>query len=380
MPRSLCIENFHRIPRRALTRELEENLLEPSSPRGLVAQILNRSDTPDLPLLDDRDAVAQRLRDFERVRGHHDGVAALHVFAEQILENARRLRIEADHWLVDHHHFRSMNERARDDQLLPHPVTVALDQLVGPFLQIEQRHQLATAVLDLVAILAVQSRHEAEEFRAGQLFVDERTVGNETQLRFCGERILGEIDSREVNGARRWLENSRDHAKSRRLARAIGAQESEQLTVGHGEINGINGCERAVFLGQTLELNHLVLAFAFLNAISKAVRRAERLPARAATIRPSASTHAVTPSGAPSMRQARTVSRCAGVHSPAASIAALSTTVNSDSARIVSSGRITSRVVGSNTDIFCVRPIVCEPPSMNATGARDGVNSGRMKV
>ena len=106
-------------------------------------------------------------------------------------------------------------------------MAVALDQLVGPFLQIEQRHQLATAVLDLVAVLAVQSRHEAEEFRAGELFVDERTVGNETEFRFCGERILGEIDSREVNGARGRLEDSRDHPKSRRLARAVGAQESE---------------------------------------------------------------------------------------------------------------------------------------------------------
>ena len=61
-------------------------------------------------------------------------------------------------------------------------MAIALDQLVGPFLQIEQRHQLATAVLDLVAILAVQSRHEAEKLGTRQLLIDERTVGNETQL------------------------------------------------------------------------------------------------------------------------------------------------------------------------------------------------------
>ena len=247
----LCIENFHRIARRALASELEENLLEPAAARGLVAQILNRPDSADLSLLDDRDAVAQSLRDFERVRGHHDGVAAPHVLAEQILENSRRLRIESNHRLVDHDHFRPVDERAGDDELLPHAVAVALDQLVGPLLEIEQRHQLAPAVLDLVAVLAVQSSDEAQEFRAGELLVDERPVGNESEFRFCGERILGEIDSREVNGARGRLEDSRDHAKRRRLARAVGAQESEQLTVGHGEINGINGCERAVFLGQT---------------------------------------------------------------------------------------------------------------------------------
>ncbi len=149
-------------------------------------------------------------------------------------------------------------------------MAVALDQLVGPFLEIEQRHQLATAVLDLVAILSVQASHEAEKLGPGQLFVDERAVGNEAQLRFRGERILSEIDSREMDAPRRRLENSRDHAKRRRLARAIGAQESEQLAVGNGQINGINGRERAVFFGEASQFYHL--AFAFLNAISKAVR------------------------------------------------------------------------------------------------------------
>src|SRR3984893_939981 len=233
-------------------------------------------------------------------------------------------------------------------------------------------------MFDLVAILPVQSRHETKKLRASQLLINEGTVGNESKLRFCGERILGKIDPRDVDSPRRRLKDSRDHAKRRRLSRAIRAQESEQLSIGHGKIYGINGCERAVFLGETSELYHL--AFAFLNAISKAVRTAERPPARAATTRPSASTHAVRVCGAPSIRHARTVSRCATSHSPAAFFAALSTTVNSDSARIVSSGRITSRVVGSKTDSVCLRPIVCGPPSMNATGARDGVNSGGMKV
>src|SRR5258706_13509292 len=110
--------------------------------------------------------------------GHHDCVTALQVLTEQILEDSSRLRIEPDHRLVDDDHFGPMNERARDYQLLPHAVTVALDQLVGPFLEIEQRHQLATTVLDFVAVLAVQARHEPEKFRAGKLLIDERAIRN----------------------------------------------------------------------------------------------------------------------------------------------------------------------------------------------------------
>ena len=77
----------------------------------------------------------------------------------------------------------------RDDQLLPHAVRVALDQLVAPLLEVEERHQLARAVLDLGTLLAVQPRDEAQELRAGELLVDERPVGNEAELRLRRDRV-----------------------------------------------------------------------------------------------------------------------------------------------------------------------------------------------
>src|SRR5207237_1299397 len=126
---------------------------------------------------------------------------------------------------------------------------VALDQLVGPFLEIEQRHQLAPAVLDLVTILTVQPGDEAQELGARQLLVDERTIGNESQSRFRGQRILSKVDTCKVDGARRRLEDSRDHAKRRRFTGAIRPQESEQLAIGNRQIYGIDCRKGTVFLG-----------------------------------------------------------------------------------------------------------------------------------
>src|ERR1700682_4042764 len=117
----LCIKHFHRVAGCALSGELEEDFLEPAPTRRLVAEILDRPHCANFSLLNDRDPVAQRLRDFEGVRRHHDGVPATDVLAEQVLQDARGLWIESDHWLVDDDHFRSMDERARDDELLPHP-------------------------------------------------------------------------------------------------------------------------------------------------------------------------------------------------------------------------------------------------------------------
>src|SRR5687767_12636192 len=72
-----------------VTGEAQEDLLQ--SATVVVAagpKLGNRARGDDLSALNDADAVAQCLRDFERVRGHHDGVAARRVLAEQVLEDA----------------------------------------------------------------------------------------------------------------------------------------------------------------------------------------------------------------------------------------------------------------------------------------------------
>src|SRR6185436_16471196 len=50
---ALCIEDIHRLPRSALPGEFEEDLLESAPASCFRAQILNRTDRADLPVLDD---------------------------------------------------------------------------------------------------------------------------------------------------------------------------------------------------------------------------------------------------------------------------------------------------------------------------------------
>jgi len=106
-------------------------------------------------------------------------------------------------------------------------------------------------MLDLVTVLPVQTSDEAEKFRAGELLIDEWPVGDEPQLRFRRQWVGAQVDAREMDGPGRWLENPGDHAKRCRLSRAIGTEKSEQLAIRDTQINGVNGREGAVFLGQT---------------------------------------------------------------------------------------------------------------------------------
>jgi hypothetical protein len=151
--------------------------------------------------LDDADAIAQCLGDLEGVRRHHDGVPAARVLAKQILERARRFRVQADHRLVDDDDLRLVHERARDDELLPHAMAVTLDELIAPLLEIEQRQQLSPSALDVGAALPVQPRDEAQELDAGELLVDERAVGDEAELLLRGHRIISEIDAGDAHRA-----------------------------------------------------------------------------------------------------------------------------------------------------------------------------------
>src|SRR5204863_9323316 len=102
------------------------------------------------------------FRDLECVRRHHDRVPAPRVLAEELLQNLRGLWIEADHGLIYDDDFRPMHERAGDDQLLPHAMAVALDELVPPLLEIEQREQLARTMFHLLTMLLVQAGHEPQ--------------------------------------------------------------------------------------------------------------------------------------------------------------------------------------------------------------------------
>src|SRR4051812_42003219 len=116
-------------------------------------------------------------------------------------------------------------------------------------------------MLYLVTVLTVQASHEAQKLGAGQLLVDEWPVGDESELRLRRQRILGEIDSRQVDRSRSRLQNSGDHAQRGRLAGAIGAEESEQLAIGNAQINGVDGSKGSVFLGQRTKFDHFVFDF-----------------------------------------------------------------------------------------------------------------------
>src|SRR6185436_2644910 len=166
----------------AAAGELQEDFRE-----VIVRAVAHRADVgyraarDDLALQDDADPVAHLLRDLQRVRAHQDADAALRHPAEDVLDQARSARIEADHRLVHDHRLRAMEEGGAHHEALLHAVGEALDELVLPAPELEELQHLGHARADAVPIESEQAAVEAKEFSGRELLVDVRTIGNETE-------------------------------------------------------------------------------------------------------------------------------------------------------------------------------------------------------
>src|SRR5206468_9270628 len=129
-------------------------------------------------------------------------------------------------------------------------------QLILPARQLEHLEQLGDAALDGVALLAVQSGDEPQEFGASELVVDERTVGNEAEPHLGGERSDVHAVATEQYAPLRGTQNAGDHPERRRLARAVGAEAAVHHAARDVEADVVDRDEAAVHLCQILQPDH----------------------------------------------------------------------------------------------------------------------------
>src|SRR5262249_51058568 len=139
---------------------------------------------------------------------------------------------------------------------LLHAVRKAFDQLVLPPSQLEQLEHLGDARGDVRVIEPVEPGVEAQELPRGQLFVDERPVGNEAERRFRLLRLDREIVAVHQNPPGGRLQQSRDHPDRRRLARAVRAEEAVDLPRLDREAHAVDGSEGPVTLDEVFDRDH----------------------------------------------------------------------------------------------------------------------------
>ena len=180
----------------------------------------------------------------------------VHELAEQRLEQLGAPWVQAHHRLIDHDYLGPVHQGAGDDHLLPHAVAVRFGQFVAPGGQLEQLEQFVDAALHGLPLLTIEGGHEAEELRTGQLVVDKRPVGDKPQYGFGGHRVGVDVLSAHSNDARGGPEDAGDHSQSGGLPGSVGAEKPEQFPCLDGEIDAVDGSERAVAFGDPVQSNH----------------------------------------------------------------------------------------------------------------------------
>src|SRR5438105_11132031 len=194
---------------------------------GTARELPNLIDRPlrdDLALENDAETLTHLLRDLEGVRAHEDRDASPAHAPEDVLDQARAARVQADHRLVNGHRTRPMEKRSAHHEPLLHAVREAFDQLVLPAPQLEQIEHLVDAIHDAVAVETVESRVKLEELSRGELLVDERAIRDEAERGFRELGLLRDVMAVDLNASRRRLEQPRNHPERRRLAGAVRTQ------------------------------------------------------------------------------------------------------------------------------------------------------------
>jgi hypothetical protein len=214
----------------------------------------------DLAVIDDEDAIAERVGLLEVVRGEQDRRPALAQAADVVPEVRAGLRIEPRRRLVEEHELGVVHEAEGDVEAAALAAGERLDEAVAEIAQIER---LAEA---LRTRAAVGARDAVELGLRHELLVDLRggvrpaVLGDVAELAAHADRIAPQIAARDGRLAGRRPEQRREHPLRRRLAGAVRAEQADELAGLHVEIDAAHGLDHRILrlerAGEPASLDH----------------------------------------------------------------------------------------------------------------------------
>jgi hypothetical protein len=179
-----------------------------------------------------------------------------------VAHTSSRLRgSEAGRGLVEEEHGRPGDERRRQVQPPPHPARVGLRRALGGLDQVEALEQILPALPRRRAALAVEAPHHHEVLEAREVLVDGRVLPGEADPAAQLHGVADDVEPGNADGAGVGLEQRREHADRRRLAGAVGAQQSEHAARWRREVDPVQGPDVAEGLHQAGHVDRRLARF-----------------------------------------------------------------------------------------------------------------------
>ncbi len=201
-------------------------------------------------MVHDHDAVAQPLRLFHVVRRVHERLAPRPQGLEVVEDRVAALRVDAHRRLVEQDELRVVQQARGQVQAPLHPAAERLDPVARAFGEADEGEAGGDGRLQGRSGQAVEGPEEPQVLARGQLVEEREVLGHEADGGFGRVGVAAQGLAVDADLTRIGGHDPRDHPHRRAFARAVGAEESDQLAGADRERDVGDGGERPEGLAQ----------------------------------------------------------------------------------------------------------------------------------
>src|SRR5436309_5969272 len=204
-------------------------------------QVRGRALLDQMSLIDDADAVRERVSLLEVLGGEEDRDPFRVEPADLVPHAHAACRVEAGGRLVQEQDLRVVDERGREIEASPHPARVGLDAVPERGPDVDELRELAEPLLRLRLGEAVEAALESEELDAGLGGVERCFLERDADAEPHVDGLEGYVEPRDFGPSRGRKEEGAQHVHERRLAGSVRTQEAVDLACLHVEIHAVDG-------------------------------------------------------------------------------------------------------------------------------------------
>jgi len=206
--------------------------------------------------------VAEALGLVEQVGAEQNAASFFRLLADQVMEHARGVRIEAVGRFVEDEKLGLVEQRGDDRELLFHALRVVHRELLEVVLEFEALDESFAAFFGgPVVFETAHAGDEVEHLAAAQVVVENRLVRQIADVAHDLGSLRKAVVVENPRGSGGRFEDAHQHADRRRLARTVGSEQREPLPPPDFEIDLRNRGEVPIVLGEALQRGGGGIAF-----------------------------------------------------------------------------------------------------------------------
>src|ERR1700694_5088903 len=204
-------------------------------------QLLRGSQSDDAAMINDGEALTQRVGLFHVVNGQQNRFAALVVFADDFPQEQTGLRVQASTRLVQEKDLWIVHHGAGDGEALHHAAGESTNHLIGAISELEALEKGFRTLGAFVRGKAEIGAVEGQNLTRGKREIKIRTLGNNANQALDGNLFPPDVVFANKGLSAGWADARSENANGGGLASAVGPQQAEDFSRQYFKRDSIEG-------------------------------------------------------------------------------------------------------------------------------------------